>query len=520
MAKKTRTQHSVRNVMVGTGGYFFNLILSFVCRIMFTHVFNSVYLGVSSLFSNIFTMLSLAELGIGTAIIYALYKPIAENDKEKIASIVLLYKRAYRTVGLVVTVAGIAVMPFLHLIVGDSYTIPENMYVVYLMYLISTTSSYLFFSYKASLITAMQENWIVTGLGYIQGFVQNALQIISLAIFKNFYIYLAIQIASIIAYNFVISIIADKKYPYIKKAEPLPKEERSKIFKNLRYLIVYKLSGVLVHGTDNVITSYFKGLSTVGLSTNYTLLSTMCSSFINQIFTNLTASVGNLNASESIEKKFSVFKTINFANFWFYSWFGICIFVLGDDIVHLMFGASYVMEKSISFIIAINFFMAGMQQAVWTFRNTMGLFKYGRYMQCGTAAINLVVSIILGKYWGLFGILLATAIARACTNTWYDPYALFKHGFKMKPSKYFIKYFIYVALLFSIGAATFFACKYIDFKYLIVTLVVKGLICIVLPNLIIVLIYRKSNELQSLLAVVKSMKIVKKFHIDKILEKI
>ena len=179
-------------------------------------------------------------------------------------------------------------MPFLHLIVGDSYTIPENMYVVYLMYLISTTSSYLFFSYKASLITAMQENWIVTGLGYIQGFVQNALQIISLAIFKNFYIYLAIQIASIIAYNFVISIIADKKYPYIKKAEPLPKEERSKIFKNLRYLIVYKLSGVLVHGTDNVITSYFKGLSTVGMSTNYTLLSSMCSSFINQIFTNLT----------------------------------------------------------------------------------------------------------------------------------------------------------------------------------------------------------------------------------------
>ena len=312
MATRSRTQNSILNIVTGLGGYVINTILGFVCRIVFIRCLTAEYLGISGLFTNILTMLSLAELGIGNAIVFALYKPLAIKDESKIASLMRYYAKAYRIIGIVVAIFGLCMIPFLGLVIKDPPNIKENLYVIYLIYLFNTSSSY-FFSYKSSLIMADQQNYIVTGLNYIITILQSIVQMIYLLLTKEYMGYLIIQTIGILSNNLIISYIANKKYPYIKSKDvsPLKQDEKKSLTSNIKALTIWKLSGLLVNNTDNIIITYFNGLATVGLSSNYTLLSNTLNTLLNQIFNGIGASVGNYNAVESRDKKIELFNFIN-----------------------------------------------------------------------------------------------------------------------------------------------------------------------------------------------------------------
>ena len=493
MGKKTRTEYSFLNIVTGLGGYVLNLILGLICRMVFTRTLAVEYLGVSGLFSNILSMLSLAELGIGSAIVFALYKPLAQDDRPKIASLVLFYGKCYRVIGITVAVIGASLIPFLHLLI-DEPNIKENIYLLYGLYLFNAASSY-FFSYRASLLMAAQRNYIVTGVSYLFTIMQSILQTIWLFATHEYIGYLIIQFVGAFTYNVTVSLLAKKEYPYIadKDIQPIEKEERVRLVRNVRALVIWKLCGLLVNSTDNVIITHFKGLAAVGLASNYTLLSGTLNSMLNQLFNGVTASVGNLNAIESKEKKLAIFNSINLANFWMFGWAAIGIFIVSSDLVSLLFGASYVLPPSIPFIIALNFYMVGMQSAVWTYKSTMGLFRQGRYLLLATAAINLVCSLWLGKLWGLFGILFATAISRALTNTWYDPYAVFKYGLEENVITYFKRYGKYAVILIATGAICHGICSQIRMPIL-ASVIVKFMICCVIPNGLFFLCFYREEE--------------------------
>lgn len=507
MSTRTRTQNSILNIVTGLGGYVINTILGFVCRIVFIRCLTAEYLGISGLFTNILTMLSLAELGIGNAIVFALYKPLAIKDESKIASLMRYYAKAYRIIGIVVAIFGLCMIPFLGVVIKDPPNIKENLYVIYLIYLFNTSSSY-FFSYKSSLIMADQKNYIVTGLNYIITILQSIVQMIYLFVTKEYMGYLIIQTIGVFTYNLIISHIANKKYPYIKSKDilHLDKIERKSLTSNIKALTIWKLSGLLVNNTDNIIITYFSGLATVGLSSNYTLLSTTLNSLLNQIFNGITASVGNYNAIESREKKVQLFNNINLLNFWLFGWATIGIIVLSGDIVKLCFGSNYVLPFNIPCIIGINFYMVGMQNAVWTYKNTMGLFIQGRYLLIVTAVLNLLFSIFLGNKWGLFGILLATSISRLLTNTWYDPYVVFKYGLDISPKIYIKKYIYFFLLLVITLLISLYLCNFIQFNN-ITDIIKKIIICIVAPNLIFLLNFYKKEEFRYFLKTLNKIKL-------------
>lgn len=496
MNKKSRTEYSILNIMTGLGGYMINTIIGLICRMVFTRTLAADYLGINGLFTNILTMLSLAELGIGSAIVFALYKPLAEYDEEKIASLVKFYGSCYKVIGIVVAVIGVLLMPFLNLLIPEQPNIKESIYLIYGLYLFNTATTY-FFSYRSSLIIAAQQNYIVIGINYFIAIIQSIIQMIWLIVTKEYIGYLIITSIGTMVYNVLISYIAKRKFPYIvkKNIKPLIHEEKRELIQNVRALVVWKLSGLLVNSTDNIIITYFSGLATVGISSNYTLLTNTLNSLLNQFFNGITASVGNLNASESVEKKMQIFHTINLANYWLFGWASIGIFVVSTDVVRLMFGVDYVLPTSIPFVLALNFYMVGIQNAVWTFGNTLGLFRQGRYLQIVTAGINLVCSIWLGKKWGLFGILLATAIARLFTGTWYDSFKLYKYGFGKSVWPYYRKRVFYFVLLIVTGGvcyqlgglATFTATGNLVFKFII---------CCIVPNLIFGILFYRSKEFQ------------------------
>lgn len=494
MRQRSRTENSILNIVTGLGGYVINTLLGLICRMVFTRTLAEDYLGISGLFTNILSMLSLAELGIGSAITYALYKPLAVNDRPKIATLVKFYGQCYKVIGVVVGIVGLCVMPFLNLVIREQPNISESLYLIYGLFLFNTASTY-FFSYRSALLAAAQQNYLVTGLNYIVTIIQSAIQMILLLLTHNYLLYLLVQTAGGLTYNVIISKVAVKRFPFIadKNIAPLEKEERKGLIANVRALTIWKISGLLVNQTDNIIITYFNGLATTGFASNYTLLSGTLNTLLNQVFNGIGASVGNHNALETKEHKLQLFSAINLANFWLFGWATIGIFLVSSDLVALLFGEKYVLEQSIPFVIALNFYMVGMQNAVWTYGNTMGLFRQGRYLLFLTAAINLVCSIWLGKLWGLFGILIATAISRALTNTWYDPYKVFKYGFQEPPIQYFKKYFAYALILMVCGAICYFLCNLCRFT-LVVNVLLKCVICSVIPNALFWLLFHGRPE--------------------------
>lgn len=491
---RSRTEYSMLNIAAGVGGYALSVILSLINRMVFTRCLPAAYLGVSGLFSNILSMLSLAELGVSGAIVYALYKPLAENDEEKIASLVQVFGTAYRTIALVMGAAGICVLPFLTMLVGQQPQIEESLHLIYLIFLFDAAGSY-FFTYRSTLLVAAQKNYLVTGVTYLMQCILAVIQAVFLFTTRNYLGYLVIQVSCNMATYIWISRIAVRQYPYITRRDTRPLEpgEKKKIFRDMRDLMAYKISGVLVNSTDSIIITYFGGLVTTGLASNYTLLTNTLASLLNQVFNGLNSSVGNLNAVESDEKKFSMLRVTNLLNFWVFAWGTVGILFVSSDLVHLLFGDGYVLDFSIPAVLALNFYTVGMQNAIWIFKHTMGLFRYGRFTQMITALLNLVFSIALGQVWGLFGILFATFIARLLTNLWYDPYVIYKVAFKRSPLEYLKRYIYYLVILFVQITLCLLLCSWVRFAP-IVNVLAKGVIVSAVSNLIFFLVFRNTEE--------------------------
>lgn len=492
--EKSRTYYSILNVTTGILGYAVNTILGFICRIVFVRCLASDYLGINGLFTNILTMLSLAELGIGSAIVFALYKPLAENDKDKIASLVKFYGQAYKIIGIVIGIIGLCILPFLNFIIREQPNIKESITLIYLLYLFNTASTY-FFSYRSSLLMAAQQSYIVTGLNYIITIIQSIVQMVYLLLTKEYYGYLIIQTIGTFIYNFSISKIAVKKFPYISSnnIKSLDKLEKKKLISNIRDLTLYRISGLLVGSTDNIIITYFKGLSISGITSNYTLFTSTLTSLINQIFNGINSSIGNHNALSNDKEKEKMFNNVNLINFWLFGWATIGIIFVSSDLVKLCFGSDYVMSMEIPFVLALNVYMVGMQNAVWTYKNTLGIFHYGRFVQMITALLNIVFSIILGKLLGVFGILFASAIARGFTNTWYDPYCIYKYGFHSKPIRYLKRYIYYLIVLILDGLLCYWICSKLSFG-IFFNIICKVIVCSFLTNLIFYLSFKSTEE--------------------------
>lgn len=491
---KSRTHYSVLNIVAGFAGYFLNVLIGYICRMVFARCLNDDYLGANSLFSSLLSMLSLAELGIGGAIGYALYKPLAEDNHEKIASLMQFFKKAYIAIGIVVGLAGLAMMPFLSSIITTPPNIKENIYAIYLFFLFNTASSY-FFSYKGTLIIAAQENYLVCGISYISTIVQSLIQIPLLLLTRNYILYLTVQLVCTFMANFCISKVADKQFPYIlsNDIQPLSKQELKALFINVKALTINKISQLLVNSTDSIVITYLRGLALTGKVSNYTLLVNTLNSLITQLFTGLTASVGNLNAVESDEKKYSFFKALNLSNFWIFSWGTVGIALVSSDLVQLCFGDNYLLDWKIPLVLALNFYIVGMQNAIYTYKNTMGLFRYGQYLLLLTAAINLILDFALGIRFGALGIFLASTIARLCTNTWYEPYAVFRCGLHL-PFRHYVKtYLNYFFVLLLSGTASLIVCSWCHFS-LAINVVLKVFICSVVVNGIVIGVYGRTEE--------------------------
>ncbi len=495
---ESRTKNTIRNVKTGAVVQIINKLMAFVVRTVFIKILNSEYLGVNGLFTNVLTILSFAELGIGTAIIFNMYKPVAAHNTEKIKSLMQLYKKAYNTIGIVVFILGLCVIPFMRFIVKEAPNIKENLILIYVLFLFNTASSY-FFTYKKSIISAHQRQSIINNFDSAFYLIKSILEIIFLFLTKNFIVYLVIEILSTLFENICLSIKADKMYPYLKdkKIKKLSKDESKNIFDNVKSLVIYKFGGVIMNGTDNILISALVNVSTVGYCSNYVLIINSIKSIIVSALNGVTASVGNLNAVGEPKQKEKVFYQITFANYIVYSFCSIAFIALLNPFISLWLGPNYVLEIAVSISLAISFFIEGLRNPGYTYRTTLGLFQKGRTTPYIGAITNIILSILLCKMFGVAGIFIATGIAQLVSYSWIDPYLIYKYEFKTPVSKYFKKYLYYIVVFIINSIITFEISNMISIQG-IIGLIFKAIITCIICNTINLIAFCKTDEFKEL----------------------
>lgn len=459
----SRTKNSARNAIVSLGFHAAYTIASFVVRKLFISTLGDEYLSLNGLFTNILTVLSFAELGIGNAIIFNLYKPIANGDTEKIKSLMKLYQKAYTIIGFMVFGVGMALIPFLsYLVSGEVPNVKENVTFIYVLYIFDTAVSY-FFSYKQAIITAYQKNYIVSA--YRNSFRIGCLILKGVFLYTthNFTGYVIIQIVTTILNNGTLSLKANKMFPFIKEKDytPISKEERKSIFADVKALFMYKLGSTVLNGTDNIIITKVITFTSVGLVSNFNMIITAIAAVVDQLPHAVIASVGNLNASANSKKKNQVFDVLFFACVWLYGFCGSGVFYFANDFVSIVFGKDWVIDEIVIFSLALSFFVSSVSFPAYTYRTTLGYFVQGRFAPFAAAIINVLLSIFMGKWIGLSGIFFATSISRFLTMGLVDPILIYTRCFKKNPLIYYAKYFGYLAVVLVIAYISSFVISFV-----------------------------------------------------------
>lgn len=435
----SRTKNASRNIAYSLIAQAYILLSNFIIRTVFIKTLGQQYLGISGLFTNIITILSLTELGFGNAITYALYSPIAKKDTKKIAKILSFYKKIYRYVFFIVAGAGVLLVPFLRFIIKideldlDYYEIVKY----YLLFLGNTLTSYVF-AYKSSLIAADQRLYVLKKYNLVSYSALVILQVVSLAVFCNYEFYLISQIICTLLYNVLTSRAAQKLYPYIGSETELEKEERKKIAKNTGSIILYKIATVIVENTDNILISTLVSTIAVGLYSNYYIIISALLSVSTMIFCSLTAGIGNLNTEKDSRKKLKVFNEVILLNSLLMTVSSVCLYACLDKFIVIWAGSDYVLDSVVTLAIISNYYIYGTLNPVCAYRDATGIFRQAKNISLVMALTNIALSIILGKVWGIFGILIATTISKLLTNYWYQPYILYRDIFNVKPKGYYL----------------------------------------------------------------------------------
>lgn len=480
--------------------YAVNLLLVWAGRIIFVMVLSKEYLGINGLFTNVISILSVADLGIPTAMTYALYKPLAEGDTKKIASMVTFFRKIFLVIGCAVFAAGLLLIPVLPLIVKLDREIP-HLTAYYVLILLNTVVTY-FFYYRTTLFTADQKSYVLQNYIIIFRLIAVALQSVVLFLFKNYFIYLATSTLVAVISNIVQNMAAFKYYPYLKEpSEPLPSDERKSIRDNVRDLFIYRICGVVQSNTDSILISLFAGTVVVGYYSNYQMMIFAVTSVITVIFTNVKASLGNLIASKdtTAEKRLEVFGTIENMNFWLTAFCSISFLCLFQSFIDISFGAEYEVPLFTVVLIVLNFYTSNSLQSIWAFRETIGMFREIRFIIAVTAVINLVLSIIMGFFWGMPGVLIATIIARMIYSWWREPMILFNKYFCCSARRYYLQYVVKVVVFALVALVSYLLCELIRLPNIYVSFALKVLFCAVVPNAVFFLILRRDKGVRDLL---------------------
>lgn len=501
-----KTKNSIINAVGSMASNLITIIIGLVAQAIFIRILGAEYLGINGLFTNVISMLGIVELGIGSAIIYNLYKPIVNKDKEAIKSLMLFYKKAYNIIAFIVLVIGLLITPFLNLFISD-VTVDINIYLVYILFVIDIFASYLL-SYKRSILYADQKNYIVNIIHIAYLLLLNLLQLLFLYLTHDYYLYLIIKIVMRVVENIIITLVVNKIYNYLNKgdAKPLSKDVKQDIQKKVKALFFHKIGTFVVMGTDNIIISKFIGIVTVGIYSNYYMIINAVNTIFGQAIIALTPSVGNLLVEGDATKNYDVFKKVRFLNFWISVFSGVTLLVVLQSFIKIWVGEKYLLSLFVLIILVINFFQKMMRSSYSTFKEAAGIFHEDRFVPLVESAVNIVASIVLLKIFGLAGVFMGTIISGFSLWCYSYPKYVYKKLFNRSYLSYIKETLGYILLFLVILFITFKITILITISNIYLDFLVNIGISVIIPNLILFVIFFKTDNFKYYLNLLKKIR--------------
>lgn len=505
--KIDRSKNAARNVIFSSALQIYNILLPFAARTVFIYTMGMEYLGLNSLFTSILQVLNLAELGVGTAMVFSMYKPIAEDDTQTICALMLLYKKYYRIIGFVIFGAGLILTPFVPKLISGSVPPDINIYVLYLMNLLVTVLSYWLFSYKNCLINAHQRIDISSKIQIVIFTLTNVFQILVLFITKNYYYYVVVSIVMTVATNITTALVVDKIYPNYHAVGKLPKKAVSEINQRVKDLFTAKLGNVVVNSADTLVISAFLGLQTLAVYNNYYYILNSVFTFVTIIFNSCTAGIGNSFVVETKEKNFKDLKMFLLLMSWIGCFCTCCFACLYQPFIELWVGSENMLDDSYVWIFCAYFYIKVINALLNLYKDAAGIWHEDRFRALITSAANLVMNLIMVQFWGLYGVLLSTILSMLFVGMPWLYHNLFTVLFKGFGSRNFILKSVLYALLTAVitFGAYMFSKHFITFGSLVLTIAARGVFCAVISNLLFFVIFLKTNEFKQILSLVDGL---------------
>lgn len=487
----SRTKNVSRNIAIGVLLKVFSLLLPFVSRTFLLYILGTDSVGVSTLFTSVLSFLSLAELGFGSAVVYTMYKPIAEGDYKSINALLKYYRKLYRIIGLVILLVGVAIMPFLPYLIKDEVPSEVNLYYLYLLFLLNSVISYFFAGYRQSLLVAYQRSDIRDKIALFISILVRIGEIFAIYFTKSLYIYVLVSVIGTILTNMLTAIVTRRMYPEAECKGEIDFGVKNEIRKRLGGLFGTKLNSIVVNQADTLVISAFLGLTLLTQYGNYYLVLNSVSGFILIVFASMTASIGNKIVSDTVEEVYTLFKRINFLNNWIVGWCSISLVCLYQPFMIIWVKEDLTLPLLMSVLMTLYFYVYQIQRTILTFKDAAGLWYEDRFRPYVSMTINLVSNLILVNVIGIYGIVVSTIFAFLISVPWCNS-VVFKHFFKKSPWINIRKMLINFLITAIIGAFTFFICYSLDVS--IIGLILRALICLIVPNLVYLLVFYRSEE--------------------------
>ncbi|MGG7152315.1 polysaccharide biosynthesis protein [Clostridium neonatale] len=494
MAKIERTKNAARNIIFGIMLKIYNIAIPFIMRTAMLYLLGVQYLGLNSLFASILQVLNLAELGIGSAMVYSMYKPIVEDDKKKICALMKLYQLYYRIIGLIIAILGLILLPFIHKLISGDIPSDINIYILYLLNLFSTVLSYWLFAYKNCLLDAHQRADISSKISFFITTIQYGLQLIVLIYIKNYYVYLIVALFTQVMTNIITSIIVNKMYPQYKPKGKLDKKEIKIINNRVRDLFTSKIGAVIVNTSDTIVISTFLGLNMLAIYQNYFFILNSIIMMVGIIFNSCVAGIGNSIIVETKEKNFNDLNKLTFIIGWIAGVCTCCLLCLYEPFMKIWVGQDYELGFNVVICLCIYYFIYEVNQLLNTYKDAAGIWHEDRFRPLVTALANLGMNLGLVQFMGIYGVILSTVLSTLIIGMPWLLHNLFTVLFERKHLKIYVKKLILYIVITSLSCSiTYFICAFIHLSNWW-QLIVKGLICCLLPNIIFFIVYKKMPE--------------------------
>ena len=500
--KLNRTENTVRNIISGFINKLLTTLLPFVVRTVLIKTIGIEYLGLCSLFTSILTVLNLSELGFSSAVVYSMYKPISEDDKETLCALLKFYRKVYFWVGIVVIIGGLGILPFLKVFIKGAVPSDVNIYILFLIFLSNTAIGYLTFGYKQALFNAYQRQDLISNVYSVTQLIMFICQLVLLLVFKNYYWYIGITPVFTIINNVLLSIFVNKFYPEIKCKGSLSVEYKSEIRKNVSGLLISKVCGVTRNSLDSIFISSFLGLTMTAIYSNYYLIFSTIIGFLVIFLQSMLGGIGNSIQTETKEKNYEDMKKFNFIYMWIGGWCTICLLCLYQPFMKFWMGDGFLLPFGAVILICLYFFLLKAGDMTSVYYDAVGIWWENRWRYILETIGNIVLNFILGKYFGIYGIIIATIITILFIGYLMGNQILFKKYFQNGQC---LNYLIFIQgknliITTVIGVITLFICNLIklpDTKLFNgLTFLINGLICLILPNVLYYLVFFKTKDFQ------------------------